>query len=85
MVTRYATTHKDITMVSDLNRCVDVKDNCDVQTVSSLHQPTHTHAHTLDVFITKNTNPGICDHMGKLTPVTFPANIAKRKPKASIE
>jgi flagellar biosynthesis chaperone FliJ len=56
-----------------------------------VHEPTHVHGHTLDVIITRDTcdvissvevtDPGLCDHAGKLTKdhyaVSFTTTIAK--------
>ena len=103
-LTRYATTHKDIIIVGDMNFHLDVADDRDAQRFTSvlescglqqhIHEPTHVHGHTLDVVITRDTSnlvsdinvtdPGLCDHMGRLTrdhyAVSFTANIAKPAP-----
>ena len=58
--------------------------------VCGLHQhvcgPTHVHGHTLDVVIARNTSsivsdvevtdPGVCDHLGKISCDNFPFNFA---------
>ncbi|KAK2168981.1 hypothetical protein LSH36_13g26037 [Paralvinella palmiformis] len=84
--------HLDVKNDRDAQRFISVLKSCGLQQYA--HEPTHVHGHTLDVVITRDTSnlvsdidvsdPGLCDHMGRLTrdnfAVTFIVNIPNPAP-----
>jgi len=75
IIVGYLNFHIDVKHDRDAQQFMDTIKACGLQ--QHVHEPTHVLGHTLDVVISRDTNhiisdvtiidPGLCDHLGKLT------------------